>query len=141
MYGGDAEKMTERSAEYAKIGRRLIRTLPEFEDIRDQKVRIAYLVSDEEKKKGKTKLVCADCTQVNSRYEWCCKYDFMITVYEPNVEYFTDHQKEILIRHELHHIGIDYDGVEPSFFIVPHDVEEFWDIIDRYGLEWSKNGQ
>ena len=43
----------EHSKEYRLIGERLIRTLPEFQSIRDEKPKIAYLVSDEEKKRMK----------------------------------------------------------------------------------------
>ena len=58
--------------------------------------------------------------------------------YEPNVEDFTDKQLETLIRHELHHIGIDFSGNEIRYYIVPHDVEEFWDIINECGIDWSE---
>ena len=61
----------------------------------------------------------------------------MIVIYEPNCFDFTRKQIEILIEHELHHIGIDDDGNEPSFYNVPHDVEEFWDLIKKYGIDWS----
>jgi hypothetical protein len=128
--------MMEHAREYRVIGRRLLRTLPEFEMLRDSGVRIAYLRSDEEKTKNR-RIVFADCNRVNSRYAWCCPYDFFIVVYEPNVRDFTERQKEILIRHELHHVGIDFDGSEAAWYIVPHDVEEFWDIINECGLDWS----
>jgi len=36
------------------------------------------------------------------------------------------------MRHELKHIGIK-DG---RFFIVPHDVEDFSDIIEEHGMSW-----
>lgn len=128
--------MIQHSIRYRMIAKRLIRTLPEFEDIRDTDMRIAYLSSDKEKKK-RDRIVYGDCTKVDSRYSWCCPYDFFITIYAPNVEEFDDRQMEALIRHELHHVGIDYSGAEVKFYTVPHDIEEFWDIIDAYGLDWS----
>lgn len=130
--------MREHSREYRLIGQRLIKEREEFFFIHDFGIKIAYLVSDEVKKKNK-KVVFADCTIVDDKYKWCCKYDFFITVYLPNVEAygFTDEKKEILIRHELKHVGIDVTGVEPKFYIVPHDVEEFMDIIHEHGLTWE----
>jgi len=122
---------------YRLIGEKLIRTLPEFQDIRDAHPRIAYLSSTEEKKKNK-RIVHAECTKVNERYSWCCRYDFFITFYEPNIERFTDKQIEILVRHELHHIGVSFEGNEITCYIVPHDVEEFWEIIKEHGLDWDK---
>lgn len=122
---------------YRLIGQKLIRTLPEFGDIAASGVKIAYIESYEEKKKN-GKIIYADCAKVNERYRWCCKYDFFITVYEPNVMDFTEEQLEILIRHELHHVGVNFDGSYISYYLAPHDVEEFWDIINEHGLEWDK---
>lgn len=121
---------------YGMIARRLIRTLPEFLDIAESDVRIAYLSSAKEKKKNH-RIIFAECNKVDEKYAWCCKYDFFIVVYEPNVTDFSEEQIEILIRHELHHVGIDYGGEEISYYVVPHDVEEFWEIINEYGLKWS----
>lgn len=129
--------MIERSPKYKRIGEKLVNTLPEFATIKEMGVRIAWLTSDEDKKKNH-KIVCADCTKVNDRYEWCCKYDFMITVYEPNIELFSEDQIRILLEHEIRHIGIDNEGVEPVFYVAPHDIEEFWEIIDKYGLHWNE---
>ena len=130
--------MLERSQKYKKIGQRLIRNIPDLKWIREMGIRIAYLSSDEEKKKNK-RIIHAECTKVDEKYSWCCRYDFFITVYEPNIEYFTDQQIDILMEHELRHVGIDYSGKEPKYYIVPHDIEEFWSIIDKYGLLWSAN--
>lgn len=43
----------------------------------------------------------------------------------------------ILLEHELLHIGVNTDGNEPSFYIVPHDIEDFRSIIEKYGTDWS----
>lgn len=131
--------MLQHSKEYRQIANRLIKTLPEFRDIREAKPKIAYLVSDEEKKQNR-KIILGDCNLVSNRYKWCCPYDFFIVIYEPNIEVygFGDKQKETLMRHELHHVGIDFEGVENKYYIVPHDIEEFWHIIDDCGLRWCE---
>lgn len=122
--------------EYGVIARRLIRTLPEFEEIREAGPRIAYLSSFKQKMK-KTRAVCGECCKVEEKYSWCCPYDFFIVVYEPNVMNFDEVQKETLIRHELHHVGIEYTDSGIEFYVRPHDVEEFWEIIVDCGLAWS----
>ncbi len=127
----------EHNRRYRTIANRLIRTLDEFADVRDSNVRIAYLSSDEPKKKDHRDIF-AECCKVDKKYSWCCPYDFFIVVYEPHVIDFTEQQMEILIRHELHHVGIDYAGDQIKFYIVPHDVEEFWEIIREHGLHWSE---
>lgn len=122
---------------YLYIAKRLIRTLPEFADIAESEVRIAFLSSYKAKVRNH-KVIFAECNKVDDKYSWCCKYDFFIVVYEPNIEDFTEDQIEILIRHELHHVGIDYDkDDEIKYYVVPHDVEEFWEIINQHGLKWS----
>lgn len=128
--------MINKSKQYENIAKKLIKSLPELEYIKNSNVKIAYLASDLEKKKDR-KIVFADCTKVSERYKWCCNYDFFITVYEQNCISFNEQQFEILINHELHHVGICEEGNEPSYYIVPHDIEEFWDIINKHGLEWS----
>ena len=129
--------MIERSEEYEKIGRNLIRRNKEFRDIIDFDIRIAFLVSDEEKTSGR-KIICGECIKVAKNYFWCCPYDFMIIVYEPNTIHMNEKQKRILIRHELKHIGVNTGGNEPCFYIVPHDIEDFRSIIKRYGIDWSR---
>lgn len=122
------------SKEYAEIGNKIIEsTLPKLMD-----VSIAYLTSSEEKKKA-TKLICGECIKVNQKtYGWCCPFDFLIVVYENNIAYFNDEQKEILIEHELMHIGIDeVNGNETKYYIVPHDIEDFNEIIEKYGMRWN----
>ena len=129
--------MRELSSKYKRIAERLIASEDIFTDIRELGIRIAYLSSDEEKKKDR-RLVHADCTKVDKKYSWAVPYDFFITVYEPNCIGFTRKQFEILMKHELMHIGVSYEGDEPSFYLVPHDVEDFLHIINTHGLDWSR---
>lgn len=132
--------MNKREIKYTNLAKKLIKELPEFEYIRDADVKIAFLSSDVEKTKD-GKVVFGDCTKVNkSRYDWCCPYDFMITIYEPNVFDFDWNMISILLQHELRHVGIHNDGNEPSFYIVPHDIEDFRGIIEKYGYDWAEKG-
>lgn len=128
--------MIVHDRKYREIGKRLIRTLPEFEELKVMGPRIAYLRSSKEKVRNR-RTVFAECCKPDEKYEWCCPYDFFIIVYGPNVEKFNDGQMETLIRHELHHAGIEYTDTGPSYYIRPHDIEEFRVIIDECGLDWS----
>jgi len=132
-FAGDQMRHERR---YGRIARRLIRTLPEFADIKESDVRIAYLSSQKEKISNR-KIVFGECCKVEEKYAWTCPYDFFIVIYEPNIVDFDDHQLETLIRHELHHVGIEYTDNGLKYYIVPHDVEEFWEIIRECGLDWS----
>lgn len=125
------------SDEYAHIGEELILTAPELESIRDSGVRIIFLGSDYEKKsQGRT--VFGECEKIPGKYRWAINYDMAIIVYEPNVERFTEEQLRILLLHELMHVGVKVDGNEETYYVVPHDVEDFRAIIDKYGMDWCE---
>ena len=126
------------SDEYAQIGAEIIDTEESLIDIRNSRATIIYLTS-ESKKLAKGKKVCGECEKVPDKYKWSIPADFTITVFLPNIAGFTDEQKRILIFHELLHVGIEFgaDGTE-TYTVNPHNYEDFKEIIDRYGTDWSK---
>ena len=124
------------SERYTKIAHELIKNEPSLATIRGSRVAIAYLSSEHEKKES-GKIIGGQCEKIPVKYKWAITCDFTITVFEPNVERFTDEQIRILLFHELLHVGIRLDGNEEEYFIVPHDVEDFKEILDRYGIGWA----
>ena len=125
------------SDEYAEIGKALIETMDELSDLRGAGITIVYLGSTA-KKKSKGNPVFGQCEKVADKYKWGIPCDFTITVFEPNVEHFTEEQYKMLIFHELLHIGIELGEDKETYSIRPHDLEDFKEIINRYGTEWSK---
>ena len=125
------------SEKYAKIGHELISEEDELSDLYMSTASIIYL-SSQHKKIEKKEKIYAQCEKVPNRYKWGIPADFTITIFEPNVEGFTDEQLRILIYHELLHIGIKFndDGTETRF-IRPHDLEDFKLIINKFGTDWS----
>lgn len=123
--------------QYSEIGMRLIKNEEALADIAISQATIIFLSSEHEKKE-KGKIIHAQCEKVAEKYKWGIPCDFTITVFEPNVEEFTEEQMEALIFHELLHVGIEFegDGTE-KYSIKPHDLEDFKLIIDRYGTDWS----
>lgn len=128
----------EQSEKYAKIGVKLIQSEPIFNYIKESEVTIGFL-SSEHKKVSKGKQVLGQCEKVQDRYKWAIPCDFTITLFEPNLEGLTDEQIEIVIYHELLHVGIERigDGTE-IYSIVPHDLEDFKEVIDKYGTDWAQ---
>lgn len=124
--------------EYAALANDLIKNDKALRYIRRSKVQIIYLASDKEKKKGPM-LVGGECDKVPDKWKWAVPYDFTITIYEPNVERFTEDQIKILLLHELLHVGIEKDGNEEKYYVVPHDIEDFRVILDRYGVDWAND--
>lgn len=127
-----------REERYELIGRDLIAEEPALAYIRNSDVEIAFLASDSPKK-SRDKLVFGECEKVPAKYRWRIHEDFTITVFEPNVEHFTEEQYRMLILHELLHIGIKKgaNGELDSYYIRPHDLEDFKMVIDRYGTDWA----
>ena len=124
--------------EYKQIAGRLIDTVPELAYIKDSNVKIAYLVSDQAKKVDKDKLVLGECEKVAAKNKWAIDYDFTITLFEPNLYGLSAKQIEIVLFHELLHVGIDYGENGEVYSVRKHDLEDFKIIIDKYGTNWAK---
>ena len=120
------------SDEYTEIGMRLIQERPELEEIKNAQVSVVFLASEHEKKQS-GKVVYGQCEKVPEKYKWSIPCDFTITIFEPNVVFMNQKQLEILIFHELLHIGINED----KFFVAPHDLEDFKVIVKQYGPDWA----
>lgn len=131
--GGDVRA---RSKVLSGMARRLISSMPELRYIAESRVRIVFLTSELEKTRG-GRAVLGQCETVPEKFRWRIPYDFMITVFSPNVERLSRKQLRILLFHELLHVGIEEDGNEEKYFVREHDYEEFRAIIRRYGLDWD----
>lgn len=128
-----------RGYQYENIAARLIESIPALEYIKNSEVKIGFAASDAKKKDG-GKTTCADCKKVPGLYKPFIPegYDFMITVYEPNVEHMNPDQLDILILHELLHVGIEDDGMAPPrYFVKAHTFEEFEIIVRTFGTDWA----
>lgn len=130
----DKREINER---YAEIGAELVKTEPELAHIKESQATIVYLSSDH-KKGHDGKKVFAQCERIPEKYKWGIPADFTITVFEPNVEGMTDEQIKILLFHELLHVGITFNDGKEVYSTVPHDLEDFKLIIDRFGTDWAK---
>jgi predicted metallopeptidase len=124
--------LTRKSPELRRRANKIIKEL--FPWIREQGIKIGYCYSDQEKKKG-NKLVYGECVKVPELYHAWINYDFIIVFYETFTALLTDDQLDILMEHELRHIGVSNSG---ALQIMPHDVEDFMPIIDKYGIDWSQ---
>lgn len=122
----------EVSDDLQALGEKIISAMPELQIIRDFNIKVGYVLSYEAKRNKGTE-VRADCRKVNGTYTAYLPFDFLITFYEPNTYHLTENQKKILMLHELRHIGLGEKGLR----IENHDIEDFKDILQRFGIEWS----
>ena len=91
---------------------------------------ILTMESDKEKKSSGM-IVHADCRKVSEFWKAVCQYDFIITFYLGWQE-LSEKALNNLARHELMHCG--WDGEKTS--IVPHDVQDFRELIEQEGIDW-----
>ena len=121
--------------EYQHIAQEVIEEFDELSYLRGGDIQIILLSSDAEKKKG-SHLVFGVCEKIPDKYKWSIPCDFTITIFDTNIAEFSDEQLRILIFHELLHVGVDGDRL----FVREHDLEDFKEIIDRFGTHWSEPG-
>lgn len=121
------------AADYAEMSNDIIRD--KCPDILAAGFSVGFLSCTKEKKRGKDQLILGECKKINDFEAVFCPYDFVIIIYDVNCEGMSDEQIKILLWHELKHIGIDGRG---NGYVKPHDIEDFRDIIDKYGLDWAK---
>ncbi|MMZ66337.1 hypothetical protein D1872_288240 [compost metagenome] len=118
-----------------RLAEQIIKRFPEFGIIREFNIKIGYVVS-QERKRGE-KITYADCRKVQEVFKAYLPFDFIITFYERNTSLLSENQQKILMLHELRHITLGEKGLK----IRPHDIEDFKDILDTYGLDWNEPGK
>lgn len=123
----------EVADDLAELGNKIIARIPELHFINDLDIKVGYVRSFERKTKD-GKVIMGDCRKVNKIYGAYIPYDFIITFYEPNIVLLSDNQLKILMWHELKHIDVGDKG----FTIRPHDIEDFYSIIDEHGTRWNE---
>lgn len=121
----------KKDNDLAELGKKVIESHPELEAL--QYCRIGYLYADKEKN-VKNKTVYADTEKLSDKMKALVPLDFVITFYEPSCRNLTPDRMEILMYHELRHVG--YDATDGTCSILPHDLEDFKDIVDKYGTDW-----
>ena len=120
----------EKDEHLEELGRHVIESNDCFRNLRSELCRIAYQKTSAEKKSN-GKVVYADTEKVKDKLKGILPYDFIITFYG-STKQMTDEKLEKLMYHELHHVGFS-DG---KYYIVPHDVEDFKEVIDLWGINW-----
>lgn len=129
----------EISLTYEELAEMVIDAIPELQFIKELEIKVGYVLSYE-RKINKGYPVYADCQKVKAAHQCFIPYDFLITVYEPNVQEFTRQQLSVLMWHELKHIGINERTLQLTYQLLPHEVEDFHSILDRMGTRWSEPG-
>ena len=121
------------SEHYTAIAQAWIDNCEEFKHLKD--ATIIYLES-EHQKKSRRREVFGLCEKVQDKNKWAIPADFTITFYKPHMELLSEWQQEIVVYHELLHVG--FNGEDEPMSIVPHDIEDFRKVIDMFGSHWDE---
>ncbi len=126
----------ERNIETEQIVWQIVGEIEDFDDIRIAQPKICVLDCSKPKK-SEGRLVFADIKPVPEQYKALCEFDYVITIYTHNTALLDDMQFKILLEHELRHVNIINGSKGIVYGTVGHDFEDFYAIIDKYGIEWS----
>ena len=92
---------------------------------------IAFVMKSDKKFKIKPYQKWANCSKIPQKFEAFLDYDFLIWIQEEIWEKLSEDAKTALIDHELSHCGYNENDIP---ILIPHDFEEFSDVIQRHGL-------
>lgn len=123
---------SEVADDLRELGEKIIKKIPELDYIPEFDIRIGY-VRSYFPKKDKGRFIYGDCRKVNQTFAAYLPYDFVITLYEPNIANLSESQIKILMLHELKHIGIGQKG----FVLNEHEIEDFHSILKQFGIDWN----
>lgn len=133
---------TKYSEQWAEIGQSVINEFADdkFKPIIEFGISIGYVVSEEAPERNGIKTM-AECIAVRKDHQRQFNpHDYLVKIYAPNVAYMNDIQKRILMEHELMHIRVyENSNGETKLGTNPHDVQDFRDIIEKYGMDWAED--
>ena len=140
----------KENEQYTGIGRDLIENEEIFEMLKKHGTKILYLESEKEVKKN-GQIIFAECKKMSATtkslltagvIEENMLPDFFVIVYKERVKNFTPEQLRILIMHELLHIAVEEDSEgKPKYGTNKHDLNDFYYIVQRFGVDWAGDGQ
>lgn len=83
--------------------------------------------------------VAGRCIKANKELNHFSGYDYIIEISKEIWDLISQKSKELLILHQVMHIKITYNKQgNPSYSLRPHDVQDFVELIEKYGVNWLK---
>lgn len=93
---------------------------------------IGYLYRQKMERNGKT--VLGKASKVGSKLAYFSSLEFLIEINWTAWAGLTARQRIALVDHELCHLGIEDTDEGEKLVMIPHDLEEFGGIVQRWGL-------
>lgn len=125
-----------QSERFADLAEQIIQTEPLVEQLKIRNFTIVFLECDD-MKTGSGGRIFGKTEIIQEKNKWAIPGDVSVTIYEGSCRGFTDEQYRILMLHELLHIQVTGKNNDiPK--IRPHDVQDFSEIIERFGRDWAR---
>lgn len=106
-------------------------------DLRNCKIKCLFY--DKPRKKS-GKVILATAEAVSAKYNYLTGIDFLISIYNEAWSGAAEQSRKALLDHELMHCFIAEDRAgEPVCKIIDHDIQDFVEILNRYGTDWASN--
>ena len=109
---------------------------------------ILFIENTEDKKKKNNAIIHAQISKLPGKwneiiYQITKKhFEYMLEIYKENNYSMSREQIIALIYHELKHIQLIKGGSGPKVDIVSHDVEDWFNMVQKLGTNWaSTKGQ
>ena len=106
-------------------------------DLRNAEIKCLFY---DKPKKRSGKVILGTAEVVSAKYNYLTGIDFIISIFKETWDIMAEEQRKALLDHEMTHmfVGEDKEG-NPVYKIVPHDIEDFAEILNRYGVDWADN--
>lgn len=127
-----------RGMDYEAIAYDLIERMPELVLLNADKLRVFCILSDKAETDRNKRKMYAKTEKIPAKYQPLTDADVLVTIYENNITHFTRQQKEIMILRELLKVMIDTEGDTRAVGIRDYDLNDFRQIVLKYGAEWDK---
>ena len=104
---------------------------------------ILFVENTEDKRKNNNMTVYAQISKVPGRWEDLIyqmtkkQFEYMLEIYKENTREMSRQQIVALIYHELKHIQLVKSAQGPKVDIVGHDVEDWFNMIEKLGSNWN----
>ncbi len=86
-----------------------------------------------------SKTIVAKCIKTAKELEYYSKCDYLIEVSAEVWQQLTDEDKYRIVHHELLHIDPEWDEKTDAtnFTLRKHDLQDFKEIVNKYGTDWD----
>ncbi len=127
-----------RAPGYEDLAYSIMDQEPELAVLRAENVKVICVISAAAEKDRNGLKVYAKTEKIPPKYKLLTDADVMITIYENNIMFFDLKQKRIMMLRERLKILIDTGDGKRTVSIRAYDLNDFRQIVAKYGAAWDR---